>query len=110
MEPMTSPNDPVFFLHHCFIDKVWADWQAIQQTNNPEGAPHYAPEKAGPPGHNLDDIMQPWRRKIRSMLDISKLGYSYEQPKSQPKLFKMMAAATQPPSPFMAEKSPFWAD
>jgi tyrosinase len=23
-----SPNDPVFWLHHAFIDKLWADWQA----------------------------------------------------------------------------------
>lgn len=35
MAPMTSPNDPVFFLHHCFIDKVWADWQALQQSRTP---------------------------------------------------------------------------
>jgi hypothetical protein len=28
MLPMTSPNDPCFFLHHCFVDKIWADWQA----------------------------------------------------------------------------------
>ena len=29
MAPMTSPNDPVFFLHHCFVDKAWADWQEV---------------------------------------------------------------------------------
>ena len=23
-----SANDPIFFLHHCFIDKLWADWQS----------------------------------------------------------------------------------
>lgn len=23
----TSPNDPVFFLHHCNVDRVWAAWQ-----------------------------------------------------------------------------------
>lgn len=23
-----SPNDPVFWMHHAFIDKLWADWQA----------------------------------------------------------------------------------
>jgi tyrosinase len=28
MLPMTSPNDPIVFLHHCFVDKLWADWQA----------------------------------------------------------------------------------
>lgn len=23
----TSPNDPVFFLHHCNVDRIWAAWQ-----------------------------------------------------------------------------------
>jgi hypothetical protein len=22
-----SPDDPTFFLHHCFMDKLWAEWQ-----------------------------------------------------------------------------------
>ncbi|GLB42269.1 putative tyrosinase central domain-containing protein [Lyophyllum shimeji] len=26
---MTSPNDPLFFLHHAYLDKIWADWQAV---------------------------------------------------------------------------------
>jgi subtilisin family serine protease len=32
MLPGTSPNDPCFFLHHCMIDKIWADWQARHPT------------------------------------------------------------------------------
>ncbi|WP_442858219.1 tyrosinase family protein [Arthrobacter sp. SLBN-100] len=56
---MTSPDDPVFFLHHCFIDKVWADWQEIQKINNPDAAPHYAPLRDGPTGHNADDDIRP---------------------------------------------------
>ena len=24
----TSPNDPVFFLHHANVDRLWAAWQA----------------------------------------------------------------------------------
>jgi len=32
MNPGTSPNDPCFFLHHCFVDKIWADWQAAHPT------------------------------------------------------------------------------
>ena len=24
---ISSANDPVFWLHHCFIDKLWDDWQ-----------------------------------------------------------------------------------
>jgi hypothetical protein len=27
MQPGTSPNDPVFFLHHANIDRLWAIWQ-----------------------------------------------------------------------------------
>jgi tyrosinase len=33
-----SPNDPVFFLHHCNVDRIWAFWQ----TRN--GAETYLPE------------------------------------------------------------------
>ena len=24
-----APNDPIFWLHQAFVDKVWADWQRI---------------------------------------------------------------------------------
>jgi tyrosinase len=109
MLPMTSPNDPVFFLHHCFIDKVWADWQELQREQNPEASPHYAPEESGPAGHNIEDHLKPWQRTIRQVLDITQLGYSYEQPPSQPRLLEM-AARVRPLSPFMAERSPFMAD
>ena len=26
MGDATSPNDPVFFLHHCNVDRLWAQW------------------------------------------------------------------------------------
>jgi tyrosinase len=28
MNPISSPGDPIFFLHHAWLDKLWADWQA----------------------------------------------------------------------------------
>jgi len=28
MLPPTSPNDPVFYLNHCNVDRLWARWQA----------------------------------------------------------------------------------
>lgn len=34
-----SPADPVFWLLHAFLDKVWVDWQAAHP-----GAPKYLPE------------------------------------------------------------------
>lgn len=24
----TSPNDPAFYLNHCNVDRVWAEWQS----------------------------------------------------------------------------------
>ncbi|KAM7195627.1 Di-copper centre-containing protein [Rhypophila sp. PSN 637] len=27
-DPFTSPTEPLFYLHHAYIDKLWADWQA----------------------------------------------------------------------------------
>lgn len=94
MTPMTSPDDPVFWLHHCFIDKIWADWQAQMMLEKPQWAPHYCPRVGGPPGHNLDDVLKPWTHTIKDVLDISSLGYAYAP--SQP----------QVKSPF---KSPFLA-
>ena len=36
MNPASSPNDPVFFLHHCNIDRLWAVWQ----RQHPAAAPY----------------------------------------------------------------------
>jgi tyrosinase len=75
----TSPNDPVFFLHHCNCDRIWALWQICHP-----GVP-YAPDNSvtgAPEGHRLNDRMFPWTtasdRRISELLDISMLGYSYD--------------------------------
>ncbi|KIK60139.1 hypothetical protein GYMLUDRAFT_43894 [Collybiopsis luxurians FD-317 M1] len=28
-----SPNSPLFFLHHAMIDKIWSDWQNLNETS-----------------------------------------------------------------------------
>lgn len=33
LELRISPNDPAFFLYHCFIDSVWELWKAKRQTD-----------------------------------------------------------------------------
>jgi tyrosinase len=103
---MTSPDDPVFFLHHCFIDKVWADWQELQKTNNPDGVPHYAPPRDGPPGHNLDDDLRPGAHTVREVLDIAALGYSYEQPPEAREAPGVSGASAS----LKSVRSPFWVD
>ena len=74
MLPGSSPNDPIFFLHHCNVDRLWAIWQS-QHTNE-----NYLPVSGGPAGHNLNDSMFPWGGTTTpaSVLDISTLGYSYD--------------------------------
>ncbi|KAF9873842.1 hypothetical protein CkaCkLH20_08576 [Colletotrichum karsti] len=32
MGPATSPNEPLFFLHHGNVDRVWAKWQGRNET------------------------------------------------------------------------------
>lgn len=32
-DPLTSPGDPVFYLHHSFVDKLWWDWQERDPEN-----------------------------------------------------------------------------
>ncbi|WP_158880380.1 tyrosinase MelC2 [Amycolatopsis anabasis] len=49
-----SPNDPVFWLHHCFIDKLWADWQARHPASG------YAPARSTRDVVALNEPMRPW--------------------------------------------------
>ena len=53
MGPGSSPNDPVFYLNHCNIDRLWEAW-LIQRGRT------YLPGPAddqGPTGQRLDDTM-----------------------------------------------------
>ncbi|KAF8470986.1 Di-copper centre-containing protein [Russula ochroleuca] len=31
--PKWAPNDPIFFMHHAMVDKVWYDWQSRDPVN-----------------------------------------------------------------------------
>ncbi|MFH9725543.1 tyrosinase family protein [Streptomyces sp. NPDC017254] len=49
-----SPNDPVFWMHHAFIDKLWADWQARHPRST------YLPAAGTANVVDLGDTMRPW--------------------------------------------------
>jgi len=60
-----SPKDPLFWLHHANIDRLWAGWQAQHRT-------------AVPP--NKNEVLQPaplFGVKVATVLDIAALGYQY---------------------------------
>ncbi|MEE9394254.1 MAG: tyrosinase family protein [Planctomycetota bacterium] len=51
MSPGTSPNDPVFFLNHCNVDRIWEAWMANH------GRVYRPSPTEGPAGHRLNDQM-----------------------------------------------------
>ena len=78
MTTWTSPNDPVFWLHHCFMDKLWADWQAMHKDQQP-----YLPPSGAAPDHNLTDPMPPWNTPNETVTPANVLttmdhGYHYD--------------------------------
>ena len=68
--PVFSPNDPLFWIHHSFIDRVWSRWQAKRLADQPGSTlkTHYPPPTevspfngALPPvGHRRNDLLWPW--------------------------------------------------
>jgi len=38
MGDFMSPLDPVFWMHHCNIDRIWASWSAISGNSQPSAA------------------------------------------------------------------------
>jgi len=81
MAEATSPNDPVFFLHHAYIDCLWERWKGQHPT-----IPPYLPA-TGAPSRDLDATLvfhaenepAPWPETwtVRQTLDPAALGYSY---------------------------------
>ena len=33
MDTYSSPSDPVFFMHHANVDRIWHDWQITDRKN-----------------------------------------------------------------------------
>jgi len=56
--------DPIFWSHHCMIDRIWYLWQLRQGVNNI------------PPDY-LDRSLAPFGLTVREVLDINRLGYEY---------------------------------
>jgi tyrosinase len=67
-----SPNDPVFWLLHANIDRLWAQWQAANPNDQ------YDPTSGAAHGHNLTDLMSPFNVTPQSVLDHQALGYVYD--------------------------------
>jgi tyrosinase len=56
----TAARDPLFFLLHCNVDRLWAKWQRQFGRFNPAQAASFDSNPGNPIGHNLTDTMWPW--------------------------------------------------
>jgi len=77
MSPTTSPNDPVFYLNHCNVDRIWEKWLTTNGRT-------YLPDAMAPAsltGHRIDDpIVSPLGGGAltpRQVLDVSSI-YGYD--------------------------------
>jgi len=73
----TSPNDPVFYLNHAAVDRIWESWQTTHGRR-------YEPPDIAPPelaGHRLSDplhsILTSGVTTPADMLDVAAL-YTYD--------------------------------
>jgi tyrosinase len=62
-----SPADPIFWLHHANLDRLWWTWY-----NNGAAGNHQNPSLSG-----ADALMDPWSYQEADTRDIAALGYSY---------------------------------
>jgi tyrosinase len=62
----TSAFDPIFWSHHCMIDRIWYLWQLQNGINNI-------------PADYLSKPLAPFALTVRDVLDINSLGYEYAQ-------------------------------
>ena len=60
----TAAYDPLFWAHHCMIDRLWYLWQLRHPG-------------AGIPARLLDQALAPFPMTVRQTLDITQLGYDY---------------------------------
>ncbi|HYL72849.1 MAG TPA: tyrosinase family protein [Bryobacteraceae bacterium] len=76
MRLLTSPNDPIFWLVHSNIDRVWVQWQQMHR------AEQYHPTGVGgensPMNQNLNDPLWPWTVTPADLWSHDALGYRYD--------------------------------
>ena len=68
-----AANDPIFWLHHCNIDRIWASWNRAGGRNPTDEA------YLGQGFTFVDEGAKPLQRKVADVLDTAALGYAYDR-------------------------------
>jgi tyrosinase len=64
MVTFMSPLDPIFWLHHCNIDRLWAEWNSRGRANTSSALWR-------------DFTLRPFNTLVRDLQSITQLGYTY---------------------------------
>ncbi|MGF6200211.1 tyrosinase family protein [Pseudomonas laurylsulfatiphila] len=82
MTTASSPNDPMFFLHHCYLDLLWERWRRQHPTTPPySGRPDMFNELfESTLVFNPDNEPAPWPQHftVEQTLSTEGLDYRYE--------------------------------
>ena len=79
----TSPNDPVFFLHHCYMDLLWERWKRQHPLQSPYGFPEQAQGVQWDSAliFQPDDAPAPWPQTwtVEQTLSTESFDYQYRR-------------------------------
>ncbi len=67
MGGLMSPLDPIFWLHHCNIDRLWAEWNAPPRSN---------PNTSNALWRNF--TLRPFNTLVGNLQSVTQLGYTYD--------------------------------
>lgn len=67
-----AANDPIFWLHHCNIDRLWASWNAAGGANPTDS------QFTGKPFVFADPNGQQMSKTVSTVLDLAGAGYAYD--------------------------------
>jgi tyrosinase len=74
MTPQRAVNDPVFWLHHANVDRIWGKWQELY----PYDFHHMPFGNEAADGHNAFDTMTPFTATPCEATNMVAYGYEYD--------------------------------
>lgn len=75
----TAVKDPLFWLHHAEVDRLWHVWQRARPGDHPVFVPL------------TDAVMDPWAETYADVHDIRAVGYRYEDETFDPRVMALKA-------------------
>jgi tyrosinase len=97
-----SPLDPIFWLHHCNIDRIWAEWQTAGNTTPPLNLNYN--------NQFVNGMGQPVTASSASALNFAAMNYTYDTLSAPVVAMQLqqfgLAPNAMPPPPPLVETAP----